>query len=107
MTNSNPYQNRYNPMSTSSTFNTNNPEFRKVSTFTANINPFETQKTFDNNFQEINGDSYSKTMASQSMIAPNTSSNNKRPTFGKLDSMARKITATFQEDSLVESKPKL
>lgn len=45
-------------------------------------------------------------MASQSMIAINTSSSSTRPTFGKLDSMARKVTTTFQDDPLHEANKK-
>lgn len=45
-------------------------------------------------------------MASQSMIAINTSSSSTRPTFGKLDSMARKVTTTFQDDPSHEANKK-
>lgn len=38
-------------------------------------------------------------MASQSMIASNSASSARRTTFGKLDSMARKVTTTFQEEN--------
>jgi|LakMenE18May11ns_1017448.scaffolds.fasta_scaffold9775350_1 hypothetical protein len=40
------------------------------------------------------------------MIAINTSSSSSRPTFGKLDSMARKVTTTFQDDPLHEANKK-
>jgi len=45
-------------------------------------------------------------MASQSMIAINSSSSSTRPTFGKLDSMARKVTTTFQDEALLEANKK-
>lgn len=41
-------------------------------------------------------------MASQSMIGTNSTSA-KRATFGKLDSMARKVTTTFKEEAQQEA----
>lgn len=46
-------------------------------------------------------------MASQSMIASNSASSARRSTFGKLDSMARKVTTTFQEENAPEPVAKV
>jgi hypothetical protein len=51
----------------------------------------------DNKIDEPKKEIYPRAMASQSLIATNTSSSNKRSTFGKLDMMARKVTTTFKE----------
>ncbi len=49
---------------------------------------------------------YPRALASQSMISTNTSSSRKPATFGKLDSMAKKVTTTFKEDNVPETNSK-
>lgn len=44
-------------------------------------------------------------MLSHSMIDMNSSSAKRKPAFGKLDSMARKVSTGFQDDVLNEKKP--
>lgn len=104
MSNNNNYQRGYNPMSTSSMLTGNtNSEFKRIDHFnqTSNVfNPF--QRNMDTKIEESNFDPYPRAMASQSMIATNTSSSSKRATFGKLDSMARIVTTTFKQENAQE-----
>jgi hypothetical protein len=96
---SNPYQPRFNAMSSSSMFSPTHNEFKRTTPFpSAPFDPFaRTPDAPSNQTSEL----YPRAMASQSMIATNTSSA-KRTTFGKLDSMARKVTTTFKDESVQE-----
>lgn len=95
---SNPYQPRYNPMSSSSMFSSpTNADFKRTASFLPTSAPFDPfQRNIDQPTSNTSAESFPRAMASQSMIATNTASS-KRATFGKLDSMARKVTTTFKE----------
>ena len=96
---SNSYQPKFNPMSSSSMFSPTHNDFkRQMPLPSAPFDPFaRNQDPPPNQSNEL----YPRAMASQSMIATNTSSA-KRATFGKLDSMARKVTTTFKDETAQE-----
>jgi hypothetical protein len=101
---SNPYHARFNPMSSSSMFSPPaNNEFKRNLPFQPTTTPFDPfQRTQEQPSPPSIPETFPRAMASQSMIATNSASS-KRATFGKLDSMARKVTTTFKDESAQES----
>jgi hypothetical protein len=94
---SNPYQAKFNPMSSSSMFSPLHNEFKRPQPFPPASLPFDPFARTQDTLSATTTDPFPRAMASQSMIATNSSSA-KRATFGKLDSMARKITTTFKDE---------
>lgn len=110
MSNNYTYSPRANPMSSSSMFfHTPNNDFTKSSGYgstNSTFNPYSVKKEFNPDpVEEPKIPSFPKALASQSMIDMNSTSTTRRAAFGALDSMARKVTPDFQDDTIHEKKP--
>lgn len=91
----NPFPGKYASMSSSSMFSPTHNEYKRTSPFpTVPFDPFAPRQDL---LSVPNSETFPRAMASQSMITNNSST--RRTTFGKLDSMARKVTTTFQEET--------
>lgn len=98
MTNNNPHQNRYNPISSSSIFSQqSSPEYKRNTNNFENAGYLDPFPKRDNKpISTFNTGTSSKDFAHQSMISTNESTVGKRKGFGLLDGMARKVTTNFQ-----------
>lgn len=108
MTNTNFYTPKANQISSSSIFYpTSTNETKKSFVFppsTSTFDPYAIKNDAKPEKPEENRlNPFPRAMASQSMIDINSTST-RRSAFGMLDSMARKVNPTFQEDTLHELK---
>jgi hypothetical protein len=92
---SNPFPGKYASMSSSSIFSPTHNEFKRISPFPTT--PFDPFAPRQGHLSVPNSETFPRAMASQSMIANNSSA--RRTTFGKLESMARKVTTTVQDET--------
>ena len=86
---------KYASMSSSSKFSPTHNEFKRTSPFpTVPFDPFAPRQEL---LSAPNTETFPRAMARQSMIANNSSA--RRTTFGKLESMARKVTTAVQDET--------
>lgn len=110
MTNNNYLSPKAGQMNSSSMFYVNGSnDSRKNMDFlqrNTHFDPYQIRNdTKPEKIEESKAPLWPKALASQSMIDMNSTSSARRSAFGgKLDSMARKVTPSFQEDSPHESK---
>ena len=94
----NPFHGKYASLTPSSMLSPTNNELKRTPPFISV--PFDPFAARQDQMSVANGETFPRTMASQSMIANNGSA--RRATFGKLDSMARKVTTTFHDETAQE-----